>query len=86
MAFKDMRDFLGALEEAGQLKQVDIPLNCECGSNELQELKRHLAQTDGPGLILNNLVGYNRPDVPVIFNPFGTRERTARTSGLTEVL
>ena len=86
MAFKDMRDFLGALEEAGQLKQVDIPLNCERGNNELQELMRHLAQTDGPGLILNNLIGYNRPDVPVIFNPFGTRERTAMTIGLTDTL
>ena len=86
MAFKDMRDFLGALEEAGQLKQVDIPLNCERGNNELQSLMRHLAQIDGPGLILNNLIGYNRPDVPVIFNPFGTRERTAMTIGLTDTL
>jgi 4-hydroxy-3-polyprenylbenzoate decarboxylase len=86
MAFKDMRDFLSALDEAGQLKQVDIPLNCERGNNELQSLMRHLAEIDGPGLILNNLVGYNRPDVPVIFNPFGTRERTAMTIGLTDVL
>ena len=79
MAYKDMREFLGVLEEKDQLKQVDIPLNVERGANELQSLMRHLAEIDGPGLILNNLIGYNTPDVPVIFNPFGTRERTALT-------
>ena len=38
---------------------------------------RLLCQNDGPALMLNNLEGYNTPDIPVIFNPFGTRERTA---------
>ncbi len=86
MPFKDMREFLGLLEEDGQLKQVDIALNCERGKNELQSLMRHLAQTNGPALMLNNLEGYNRPDIPVIFNPFGTRERTAMTIGIKNPL
>lgn len=86
MAFKDMREFLSMLDEKGQLKQIDIPLNVERGNNELQSLMRHLAEIDGPGLILNNLIGYNRPDVPVIFNPFGTRERTALTLGESDPL
>ena len=38
---------------------------------------RLLCQNDGPALILNNLEGYNTPEIPLIFNPFGTRERTA---------
>ena len=86
MAFKDMREFLAMLEEDGQLKQVDISLNCERGNNELQSLMRHLAETDGPALMLNNLEGYNTPEIPVIFNPFGTRERTAMTIGLRDSL
>ena len=86
MAFNDMREFLGMLEEEGQLKHIDIALNCEREKNELQSLMRHLAQTDGPALMLNNLEGYNRPDVPVIFNPFGTRERTAMTIGIKNPL
>ncbi len=86
MAFNDMREFLSVLEEAGQLKQVDIPVNCKREENELQSLMRHLAQIDGPALMLNNLEGFNTPDIPVIFNPFGTRERTAMTIGLTDTL
>ena len=86
MAFKDMREFLQHLREDGQLKDIDVPLKCARGDNDLQALMRHLAETDGPALILNNLVDYNTPDIPVIFNPFGTRERTAMTIGLRDPL
>ena len=81
MAFKDMREYLDLLRQEGQLKDVDIPLSCEYEKNELQALMRHLAETQGPGLMLKNLQGYNTPDVPVLFNPFGTRERTAMVLG-----
>jgi UbiD family decarboxylase len=81
MAFKDMREYLSVLEEDGQLKQVDAPINCEYESNELQSLMRHLHETDGPGVVLNNLQGYNTPGIPVLYNPFGTRERTAMILG-----
>jgi len=77
MPFNDMREFLALLEEEGQLKTVDVPLKCAHGDNELQALMRMLCQNDGPALLLRNLEGYNTPDIPVIFNPFGTRERTA---------
>ena len=81
MAFKDMREFLNLLEEDGQLKHVEVPFNVGLGTNELQALMRYLAERDGPALILQNLEGYNTPDIPLIFNPFGTRERTAMTIG-----
>ncbi|HJP39311.1 MAG TPA: UbiD family decarboxylase [Gammaproteobacteria bacterium] len=84
--FNDMRDFLNLLDEHGQLRQVDIRLRAQRGDNELQELMRHLAEIDGPALILNNLDGYNMPEIPVIFNPFGTRERTAMVLGETDPL
>ncbi len=86
MAFKDMRDFLAHLEEAGQLRRVKVPFNVERGKNELQALMRYLAENDGPALVLNNLEGYNTPDVPLIFNPFGTRERTAMILGTRDPL
>ena len=38
MAFKDMREYLSMLEEDGQLKHVDTPINCEYEKNELQSL------------------------------------------------
>ncbi len=86
MAFNDMRAYLDLIKESGQLKEIDEPLSCEYGKNDLQALMRYLAETDGPGLILNNLVGYNTPEIPVIYNPFGTRERTAMALGETDPL
>ncbi len=86
MAFKDMREFLATLDKAGQLKNVDLPLDCGQGTNELQALMRYLAEINGPGLMLNNLQGYNMPGVPVIFNPFGTRERTGMTIETTDLI
>ena len=77
MPYKDMREFLDVLKEDGQLKDCDVPIKAAHGDNELQALMRLLCQNDGPALMLNNLEGYNTPDIPVIFNPFGTRERTA---------
>ena len=80
MPFKDMREFLAHLDSQGQLKQVDVELNCEIGEeNEMQALMRLVCEQDGPALMLNNLKGYNTPQHPVMFNVFGTRERTAMT-------
>jgi UbiD family decarboxylase len=81
MAYQDMREFLAHLEAVGQLRNIDLPLDAGRGTNELQSLMRHLAETNGPALVLRNLKNHNRPDIPVIFNPFGTRERTAMTIG-----
>src|SRR5690606_34163198 len=36
---------------------------------------------DGPALLLGKVEGANTEGVPLIFNPFGTRERTAMTIG-----
>jgi 3-polyprenyl-4-hydroxybenzoate decarboxylase len=76
-----MREFLARLEDVGELRRVKTSFNVEQGKNELQALMRHLAETHGPALILENLEGYNTPGVPLIFNPYGTRERTAMILG-----
>ena len=86
MPYDDMRAYLSTLEEAGQLKHVDVPLHCDRENTELQALMRHLHNIDGPALVLDNLKGYNTPDVPVVFNPYGTRERTAMMIDCTEPL
>ncbi|MCP5466656.1 MAG: UbiD family decarboxylase, partial [Sinobacteraceae bacterium] len=81
MAYKDMRAFLALLEKEGQLKHVDVPIDGRRGSNELQSLMNYVCSKNGPALILNNVSGYNTQGVPIVFNPFGTRERTALTIG-----
>ena len=84
MAYDDMRAFIAQLEKEGQYKHIDVPIDCARGTNELQALMRYVCDMNGPALQLDNLQNYNRPDVPVIFNPFGTRERTAMTLGLRD--
>lgn len=81
MAFKDMRAFLAHLEKIGQLKTLDTPFKARRGDTELQALMRYLCDKDGPGLILNNVDGPNLEGIPLVFNPFGTRERAAMTIG-----
>lgn len=86
MPYEDMRAFLAHLEQQGQLREIHTQLSCERGKNDLQALMRHLAETNGPAVILKNLKGLNTGDTPVIFNPFGTRERTAMTIGARDPL
>ena len=84
MAFKDMREFLDLLEKDGQLKHLDVPFDGRRDSNELQALMNYVCAKDGPALMLNNVNGINTKDVPILFNPFGTRERTAMTIGFRD--
>lgn len=84
MAFKDMREFLAALEKDGQLKHVDVPLDGRRDTNELQALMHYVCSKDGPALMLNNVDAVNTKGVPILFNPFGTRERTAMTIGFRD--
>lgn len=84
MAFKDMREFLALLEKEGQLKQVDVPIKARRGTNEMQALMGYVCGKDGPALLLNNVDGINTEGIPILFNPFGTRERTAMTIGFKD--
>ena len=81
MAFKDMREYLALLEKEGQLKHVNVPIKARRGDNELQALMAYVCGKEGPALLLNNVDGINTEGVPILFNPFGTRERTAMTIG-----
>ncbi|MGA0020492.1 MAG: UbiD family decarboxylase domain-containing protein, partial [Steroidobacteraceae bacterium] len=84
MAFKDMREYLALLEQEGQLKHVDVPLDGRRGTNELQSLMNYVCAKDGPALMLNNVDAINTKGIPILFNPFGTRERTAMTIGFRD--
>jgi UbiD family decarboxylase len=86
MPFADLRAFLQRLEKAGQLQRVDTALRCGRGDNELQALMRYLHDQNNIALILENLEGYNTPGVPIIFNPYGSRERTAMIMGTHDLL
>lgn len=81
MSFKDMRGYLKQLEAEGQLQHIDVPLQVSHGNSDMQPLMRYLCSNEGPALVLDNLPDLNTPGVPMVFNPFGTRERTAMIIG-----
>ena len=82
MAYKDMREFLAQLEAEGQLVRSDVPLEVGRDNKDMAALMRHLHNDNNVAMILENLQGYNTPDIPLVFNPFGTRERTSMTMGI----
>ena len=86
MTFNDMREYLAFLEDDGQLSHVDIQLSCDRGNRDMQALMRHLHNSRNIALVLDNLAGYNTPGVPMVFNPYGSRERTSLTIGLRDPL
>ena len=86
MKFSDMRAYLEFLEKDGQLKHTDVPLRVDRGNRDTQALMRYLHNENNVALVMRNLQGYNTPDVPLVFNPYGTRERTALTIGVRDPL
>ncbi len=85
-SYKDLREFVAMLKDQGQFQEIDVPLNAARETNELQTLMRYVCDQDGPALMLNNLEGYNTPGIPMLFNPFGTRERTSMAMGMRDPL
>jgi len=74
--WSDLRDFLGALEERGELKRVAA----EVDSNlELTALCRHALKKEGPALLFENVRGYR---MPVLGNLFGRVGRITAALGL----
>lgn len=79
MSFKDLRDYIGHLEESGRLKRITHPVNPHY---EMTEISDRTLRAGGPALLFENPIGY---DFPVLTNLFGTTERVAIGMGRAEV-
>ena len=82
MAFKDLREFMAALEKRGLLKRVKAEVDCAL---EITEITDRVSKMKGEGnvaLLFENVKGY---DVPVLMNAFGTMERMAIALGVEKV-
>ena len=80
VAWRDLRDWLKLVEQAGQLKRIDAPVNPD---EELGAITFMAGRnTDAPALLFNNLVG-NETDARVLSNMLGSsKERYAISVGL----
>lgn len=76
MAYRDLREFIIALEKMGQLKRVQVPVDPEL---EIAEVADRTAKTGGPALLFEQVQG---SDIPVLINLLGTEERVCLALGV----
>jgi len=81
MKYKDLRDFINGLEQAGELKRVRQPVDPKL---EMTEICDRTLRREGPALLFEQPAGDYRLDgqtVPVLANLFGTTRRVALGMG-----
>lgn len=66
---KDLRDFLEALRDRGELVVIDTPVDPIL---EMTEVADRVIKSGGPALLFTNPKGYN---IPVLMNQFGSERR-----------
>ncbi|MDC9720139.1 MAG: 4-hydroxy-3-polyprenylbenzoate decarboxylase [Gammaproteobacteria bacterium] len=79
MKYKDLRDFIAALEEQGELKRITAEVDPHL---EMTEICDRTLRAEGPALLFENPKGY---DTPVLANLFGTPKRVALGMGADNV-
>ncbi len=75
MKYKDLRDFIAALEERGELRRITTEVDPYL---EMTEIADRTLRASGPALLFENPKGY---DTPVLANLFGTEQRVALGMG-----
>lgn len=75
MQYKDLREFIRALEQQGQLKRISAEVDPVL---EMTEISDRTLRSGGPALLFENPKG---SDIPVLANLFGTPERVAMGMG-----
>ncbi len=84
MAFDDLREWIRALDKAGELKriteQVDPILEMAEIADRASKLGRGTAKAGGPALLFENVKGY--PGRKVLMNQFGSERRMKMALGV----
>ena len=75
MIYKDLRDFIGFLEQRGELIRISEPVDPKL---EMTEICDRVLRKGGPAILFENPKGYN---TPVLANLFGTEQRVALGMG-----
>ena len=79
MKYKDLREFISALEKKGELKRISQ----ECNPNlEITEICDRTLKKQGPALLFENPTGHS---IPLLGNLFGTPDRVAMGMGETDL-
>ncbi|MGY2460980.1 4-hydroxy-3-polyprenylbenzoate decarboxylase [Vreelandella sulfidaeris] len=79
MKYKDLREFIAALEAQGELKRIHIEVDPYL---EITEICDRTLRAGGPALLFENVKGH---DMPLLGNLFGTPKRVALGMGQDSV-
>src|SRR5215470_7881777 len=77
--YDDLKQFLAALEAAGELHRVGVPVD---PTLEISEIVTRTIRAGGPALLFEKPT---RGEMPVAINLFGTHKRTAMALGVADV-
>jgi 4-hydroxy-3-polyprenylbenzoate decarboxylase len=79
MAYQGLKEFISALEEAGELKRISKPVSAEL---EITEITDRISKAKGPALLFEKVEGHS---VPLLINAFGSEKRMAMALGVEHV-
>jgi 4-hydroxy-3-polyprenylbenzoate decarboxylase len=79
LTYRDLREFIGQLEAAGELRRVDDPVSPHL---EMTAVCDRVLRANGPALLFERPTGHA---MPVLANLFGTTRRVARAMGVADV-
>ena len=77
--YQDLKEFLDALDRAGELHRVGVPVD---PTLEISEIVTRTVRAKGPALLF---ASPTRGDMPVAINLFGTHRRMAMALGVDDV-
>jgi 4-hydroxy-3-polyprenylbenzoate decarboxylase len=78
MAYQDLREFVRALERAGELKRIRAEVDAEL---EITEITDRVSKRGGPALLFENVRGHS---TPVLINALGSRRRMQMALGVDD--
>lgn len=79
MAFKDLRDFIKVLREAGELVEISASVDPVL---EITEIYDRVVKANGPALLFTNVKGSS---LPLVINLFGSFRRMAMALGVQDI-
>lgn len=72
MSYNDLKDFIDALDRAGELHRIDVPVSSDLEIAEITDRISKGPAAQNKALLFNSVKGY---DMPVLINAFGSMKR-----------
>jgi 4-hydroxy-3-polyprenylbenzoate decarboxylase len=77
--YNDLKDFIAALDKAGELRRIGVPVD---PTLEISEVVNRTVRAKGPALLFERPT---RGNMPLVINIFGTQRRMAMALGVESV-